>query len=87
MQGNELYQHILGLTSPWTVRDVNLDTENQRLRSFRYYEDQMEETREVWLLAPNRNWSSLEISGDMHAVSGMKMLASSNGAVSLLPPA
>ena len=32
MQDKELYQHILGLTSPWTVRNVNLDTENQEIR-------------------------------------------------------
>jgi len=32
MQDKELYQHILGLTSPWTVRDVKLDTENQEIR-------------------------------------------------------
>jgi hypothetical protein len=32
MQDKELHQHILGLTSPWTVRDVNLDTENQEIR-------------------------------------------------------
>jgi transposase len=32
MQDKELYQHILGLTSPWMVRDVKLDTENQEIR-------------------------------------------------------
>ena len=32
MQDKELYQHILGLTSPWTVGNVNLDTENQEIR-------------------------------------------------------
>jgi transposase len=32
MQDKELYQHILGLSSPWTVRDVKLDMENQEIR-------------------------------------------------------
>jgi len=32
LQDKDLYQHILGLTSPWTVRNVNLETENQEIR-------------------------------------------------------
>jgi hypothetical protein len=32
MQDKDLYQHILGLTSPWTVRDVKLDMENQEIQ-------------------------------------------------------
>jgi hypothetical protein len=32
MQDVELYQHISGLSSPWTVRDVKLDIENHDIR-------------------------------------------------------
>ena len=31
MQDKELYQHILGLESPWSVDEVKLDTENQQI--------------------------------------------------------
>lgn len=31
MQDTELYQHILGLRSPWSVADVQLDVERQRI--------------------------------------------------------
>lgn len=32
MQDKELYQHILGLDSPWSVRDVELDGEAEEIR-------------------------------------------------------
>lgn len=32
MQDKELYQHILGLNTPWSVQDVELDVENSELR-------------------------------------------------------
>lgn len=32
MRGKELYQHLLGLTSPWHVVDVELDTSAQEIR-------------------------------------------------------
>lgn len=32
MQDKELYQHILGLSSPWTVADVQLDHEAEEIR-------------------------------------------------------
>lgn len=31
MQDKELYQHLLGLESPWSVDEVKLDTENQQI--------------------------------------------------------
>ena len=31
MQDKELYQHILGLESPWSVADVKLDAENEQI--------------------------------------------------------
>lgn len=31
MRDKELYQHILGLASLWTVRDVKLDREHQQI--------------------------------------------------------
>jgi hypothetical protein len=35
VQDKELYQQILGLSSPWTVEDVQLDDEAHRVRSLR----------------------------------------------------
>ena len=32
MQDKELYQHILGLQSPWSVSEVKLDMESQEIR-------------------------------------------------------
>jgi transposase len=32
MQDKELYQHILGLTSPWTVADVKLDVAEEEIQ-------------------------------------------------------
>jgi transposase len=32
MQHKELYQHILGLQSPWSVSEVKLDMESQEIR-------------------------------------------------------
>ncbi len=32
MQDKELYQQILGLTSPWTVSEVKLDMPSQEIR-------------------------------------------------------
>jgi hypothetical protein len=32
MQDKELYQHILGLTAPWTVSEVKLDMDSQEIR-------------------------------------------------------
>ncbi len=32
MQDKELYQQILGLSSPWTVSEVELDHEAQEIR-------------------------------------------------------
>ncbi len=31
MEGKELHQHVLGLDTPWPVRDVNLDLELQQI--------------------------------------------------------
>ena len=31
MQDKELYQHLLGLTSPWTVSEVKLDMQSQEI--------------------------------------------------------
>ncbi len=31
MEGKELHQHVLGLDTPWSVRDVNLDLELQQI--------------------------------------------------------
>ena len=33
MQDKELYQHILGVKSPWSVTEVRLDMENQPARN------------------------------------------------------
>ncbi len=33
MQDSDLYQHILGLTSPWTVADVKLVSVQQPIRN------------------------------------------------------
>jgi transposase len=32
MQHKELYQHILGLTSPWTVSEVKLDIPSEEIQ-------------------------------------------------------
>ncbi len=47
MQDKELYQQILGLSSPWTVVDVHLDHEAQEIRA------QVEHARRVKFIAPN----------------------------------
>jgi len=31
MQDKELYQHLLGLTAPWTVSEVKLDMQSQEI--------------------------------------------------------
>ena len=31
MQDKELYQHLLGLSSPWSVAKIELDTEGQEI--------------------------------------------------------
>ena len=31
MEDRDLYQQILGLESPWTVREVQLDTEKEQI--------------------------------------------------------
>ena len=32
MQDKELYQHILGLTSPWTVSEVKLNMQDEEIQ-------------------------------------------------------
>ena len=32
MQDKELYQHILGLTSPWTVSEVKLNKQDEEIQ-------------------------------------------------------
>jgi transposase len=67
MQDKELYQHILGLESPWTVSDVKLDTEKQQINihvvhpeGTKFYCPECDESLPCYDHAPERKWRHLD---------------------------
>ena len=67
MQDKELYQHILGLESPWSVSEVKLDTENQQIdihvshpRGTRFCCSECDELLPCYDHAPERQWRHLD---------------------------
>lgn len=67
MQDKELYQHILGLESPWSVGEVKLDVENQKIivhvvhpEGTRFCCSECDESLPCYDHAPERQWRHLD---------------------------
>ena len=67
MQDKELYQHILGLKSPWTVSEVKLDMELQQIdvhvshpRGTRFACPECGDELACYDHAPERQWRHLD---------------------------
>ena len=67
MQDKELYRHILGLESPWSVAEVKLDTENQQIdvhvehpEGPKFCCSECDEMLACYDHAPQREWRHLD---------------------------